>query len=81
MDILIFGMGRADTMARRRQLSEEKVSQLLEKGAVGEAFGHYFDINGNDIWESLTVGLSLEGYSKIDRVIGVAGGEDRQRLL
>lgn len=81
MDILIFGMGRADTMARRRQLSEEKVSQLLEKGAVGEAFGHYFDINGNDIWESLTVGLSLEGYSKIDRVIGVAGGEDKAKAI
>ena len=81
MNILIFGIGRADTMARRRQLPAAQIENLIENGAVGEAFGHYFDIQGNDIWESLTVGLSLEGFQKIDKVIGVAGGEDKAEAI
>ncbi len=38
MDILVFGMGRADIMAERRQLSQEKIDKLIGKGgAVAEA--------------------------------------------
>ncbi|MCF6466643.1 sugar-binding transcriptional regulator [Clostridium sp. Cult2] len=81
MNILIFGIGRADVMARRRQLPIEQIEKLSKEGAVGEAFGHYFDINGNDIWESITVGLTLNGYKKIDKVIGVAGGEDKAEAI
>lgn len=81
MNILIFGIGRADVMARRRQLPMTQIEKLIEHGAVGEAFGHYFDIEGNDVWESLTVGLSLEGFQKIDKVIGVAGGEDKAEAI
>lgn len=66
MDVLVFGMGRADIMAERRQLSQEGgIDQLIERGgAVAEAFGHYFNIDGKEIWESPTVGLSLEGFQK-----------------
>ena len=81
MDILVFGMGRADIMAERRQLSQEAIAQLIEKGAVAEAFGHYFDINGGEIWESPTIGLSLEGFQKIPKVIGVAGGEKKAEAI
>lgn len=77
MNILIFGIGRADIMAERRQLSQGEIDKLIEKGAVAEAFGHYFDINGEEIWESPTVGLSLEGFQNIEKVIGVAGGVDK----
>lgn len=81
MNILIFGIGRADIMAERRQLSQEKIHKLIEKGAVAEAFGHYFDINGKEIWESPTVGLSLEGFQATPKVIGVAGGEDKAEAI
>src|SRR5690606_5331766 len=59
MGLLIFGIGRADTMAKRRALSEDRFNELMNDGAVAEAFGHYFDIKGKDIWEYKTVGLSL----------------------
>ena len=81
MDILIFGIGRADTMAKRRQLPEDKINKLIEKGAVAEAFGHYFDIEGNEVWESLTVGLSLEDFQNIEKLIGVAGGKDKAKAI
>lgn len=81
MNILIFGIGRADIMARRRQLPKSQIEKLIEYGAVGEAFGHYFDIKGKDVWKSLTVGLSLEGFQKINNVIGVAGGEAKAEAI
>ncbi len=81
MDVLVFGIGRADTMAYRRNLSKEKITELIEKGAVAEAFGHYFDIDGNEIWEYETVGLSLDKFQKLDKVIAVAGEEEKAEAI
>ncbi|MDF2674923.1 MAG: sugar-binding transcriptional regulator, partial [Clostridiales bacterium] len=55
-DILIFGIGRADEMSRRRGLSEENTQDLLDKGAVAEAFGYYFDEKGDIVYISPTMG-------------------------
>lgn len=81
MNTLLFGIGRADVLARRRRLSENKIHSLLEEGAVAEAFGHYFNINGRDIWEYKTVGISLDSYKKLKKVIGVAGGKNKAEAI
>lgn len=81
MDILVFGMGRADIMAKRRQLPQERIDKLIKAGAVAEAFGHYFDINGKEIWESPTIGISLERFKNIPMVVGVAGGEKKAEAI
>ena len=81
MDTLVFGMGRADVMATRRNLSQEKIGDIINKAAVAEAFGHYFDINGKEIWEYKTIGLSLDKYKNLKNVIGVAGGEDKAEVI
>lgn len=81
MNLLLFGIGRADIMARRRQLSEEQIDILLQKGAVGEAFGHYFDINGVEVWKSLSVGIDLDVFKKVENAIGVAGGEKKAEAI
>lgn len=81
MDTLLFGIGRADTMAKRRNLSQEKIDSLLDRGSVAEAFGHFFNIGGEEIWEYKTIGLSLERFKKIENLIGVAGGEDKAEAI
>lgn len=81
MDLLVFGIGRADTMAHRRNLPQEKVDRLIEKGAVAEAFGHYFDINGNEVWEYNTVGLSIDSFKEVKEVIAVAGEEEKAEAI
>ena len=81
MNILLFGLGRADTMAERRKLPTSKVDELLGNGAVAEAFGHYFDINGEEIWEYKTIGLTLEKFQTLENIIGVAGGEDKAQAI
>jgi len=81
MNVLIFGIGRADTMAERRNLPEARVRELIKNGAVAEAFGHYFDIKGNEIWEYKTVGLSLNKFKSLKKVIAVAGGEEKAEAI
>jgi len=81
MNILVFGIGRADVMAERRQLSQEKIDKLIERGAVAEAFGHYFNIKGNEVWESHSIGLSLKEFKNIENIIGVAGGERKAEAI
>ncbi len=81
MNILVFGIGRADIMAERRSLPREIIKDIIHRGAVAEAFGHYFDIEGKEIWESQTVGISLDTFQRIDNVIGVAGGEGKAEAI
>lgn len=81
MNTLVFGIGRADTMAKRRNLPDEKIEQLKKTGAVAEAFGHYFDIGGKEIWEYKTAGMSLRKFKELDNVIGVAGGEEKAEAI
>lgn len=81
MNTLLFGIGRADIMAERRNLPHSRIEELTKKGAVAEALGHYFDIEGKEIWEFKTVGLSLEKFKELDNVIGVAGGEEKAEAI
>lgn len=73
INVLIFGIGRADAMAKRRSLKSSEINLLNEKNAVSEAFGNYFDINGNIVYSSNTIGLDMEQYLKINDVIAIAG--------
>lgn len=81
IDLLVFGIGRADNMANRRNLPKDRIDTILSQGSVAEAFGHYFDIKGNEIWEYKTIGLSLDKFKEISNVIGVAGGADKAEAI
>ncbi|MDO5724823.1 MAG: sugar-binding domain-containing protein [Tissierellia bacterium] len=81
IDTLLFGIGRADIMAKKRGLKRETKDFILKNGAVGEAFGHYFDIDGKEIYKHETIGISLEDFLKIKRVIGVAGTKDKAKAI
>jgi len=81
MDILVFGIGRADVMAKRRNLHQDIIREIEEKGAVAEAFGHYFNTKGEIVLETSTIGLSLEDFKNIKTVIGVAGSEEKAEAI
>ncbi len=80
-DILLYGIGRADEMGKRRGLNEALLKDLLEKGAVGEAFGHYFDSIGNIIYSSPTIGIKNEDIKRIHTKIAVAGGSSKAEAI
>lgn len=77
MDLLIFGIGRADVMAKARNFSTERIEELLHAGACSEAFGYYFDREGTMVYPSSSVGITLEQFQQVPHVIAVAGGADK----
>jgi central glycolytic genes regulator len=81
IQVLIFGIGRADKMASRRGLDSVEVQDLIDNGAVSEAFGYYFDKNGEIVREVSTIGMSLDKFKKLDHIIGVAVGADKAEAL
>ncbi|WP_123052762.1 sugar-binding domain-containing protein [Clostridium sp. JN-1] len=80
-NILIYGIGRADQMARRRGLSEDDVQKIEQVGAVGEAFGYYFDKNGKVVYSTPTIGVKNENIDKIEFLVAVAGGKEKAEAI
>ncbi|SET74674.1 central glycolytic genes regulator [Natronincola peptidivorans] len=80
-DLLVFGIGRADTMADRRDLSPEVIEKLNSHKAVAEAFGFYFTREGDIVYEMKTVGISYCDFQRISTVIGVAGGANKAEAI
>lgn len=76
-DILIYGIGDAMIMAQKRDMNEEKVNKLKELGAVGEAFGCYFDKNSKVVSENTTIGINMKDAKKINTHIAVAAGDNK----
>lgn len=80
-NILIYGIGRAEEMADRRGVGLEEVSNLLNAGAVGEAFGYFFDKYGNIVYTSPTIGFNKEEIQRIPTLIAVAGGKNKAEAI
>ena len=54
---------------------------MLDEGSVAEAFGHFFNIEGKEVWEYKTIGLSLKRFKSLEKLIGVAGGEEKAEAI
>src|SRR5690554_2532972 len=76
-DILVHGIGTAEEMARRRGFDDASIMDLIAAGAVGEAFGCYFDAQGRIVHNTASVGLRLEDLESIPMVIAVGGGRSK----
>lgn len=76
-NVLIYGIGRADEMAVRRGLEKEQIDELLSLGAVGEAFGYYFNRKGKIVFSTTTIGIRHDDVKKIKNLVAVAGGKNK----
>jgi central glycolytic genes regulator len=79
--IVIHGIGNAKKMAIRRKSSKETVLKLEEANAVGEAFGYYFDSNGEIVEKINSIGLKLEELSEGKQIFTVAGGASKAKAI
>lgn len=75
--MVIHGVGEAIAMAERRKSDPLLIDKLKSNGAVGEAFGYYFDKEGKIVHKMQSVGLRLEDIKQIETVIAVAGGHSK----
>ena len=76
-DILIYGIGNAVQMARKRGVPQLEIDNLINQGAVGEAFGCYFNKDSEIIEETTAVGIKINEARKIKTHIAVAGGKNK----
>ena len=76
-DKIFFSIGRADVMAQRRGMSQEEIDLLKEKQAVGEAFGYYFDRDGQIAMKLNTVGIDIDMYKNSENASLVFSGKDK----
>jgi len=79
--IVIHGIGNAVVMAQRRKSDQKTIELLKQEGALAEAFGYYFDRDGNVVHKMPTVGLKLEDIMQMEIVIGVAGGSSKAEAI
>ncbi|WNF36527.1 sugar-binding domain-containing protein [Bacillaceae bacterium IKA-2] len=80
-NLVVHGIGEAETMAQRRSSSDEVLEYLAEKKAVAEAFGYYFNQKGDIIHKVLTIGLKLEEVFNKKSVVAVAGGTSKAQAI
>ena len=80
-DILIYGIGNAIHMAGKRGASEEFIAELNRNGAVGEAYGCYFDKNSKVVSENTTIGIKINDAKKINTHIAVAAGKNKVEAI
>ncbi|MEV3355913.1 sugar-binding domain-containing protein [Paenibacillus larvae] len=79
--IVVHGIGDAMVMARRRKVDQETIKNLQKDGALAEAFGYYFNKDGEVVHKMSTVGLRLEDIQNTEIVIGIAGGESKGEAI
>jgi central glycolytic genes regulator len=79
--IVVHGIGDAMVMARRRKVDAEATQSLQMEGALAEAFGYYFDRQGQVVHKMPTVGIRLEDLLHIEVIIGVAGGKSKGEAI
>ena len=80
-NIALHGIGDALTMAERRKTADTVIKTLKSKHAVSEAFGYYFDGDGNVVHKVRTVGIQLEDLASIEYVITIAGGKSKGQAI
>ena len=79
--MVVHSIGDAKTMAERRKTDPAKVATIKEKQAVAEAFGYYFNEQGEVVHKVKTVGMQLAELEKIETVIAVAGGASKAKAI
>lgn len=79
--VVIFGIGRADIMARRRGMTSLQREALKSLGACGESLGCYCGLDGKIVYSTNNVGISLNDIQRHPHVIAVAGGRSKAEAI
>ena len=80
-NVVIHGIGTASEMGKRRNMPTDDYEQLLKKGAIGEAFGYYFDELGNVVHRIRTIGIQIEQVQKSELILAIAGGKSKAKAI
>jgi central glycolytic genes regulator len=79
--MVIHGIGDAKTMAKRRNTPEEDMKMIEQNHAVAEAFGYYFNREGEVVNRVHSVGIQLDDLPSFPEIIAVAGGASKAMAI
>jgi central glycolytic genes regulator len=79
--LVLYSIGDAFEMAKRRGLNQETLQLLKEKRAVAEAFGEFVDEKGEIVYKLSRIGLQSSQLGRIPNVIAVAGGKHKAQAI
>lgn len=80
-ELVVHGVGRADVMARQRGLNKEIRELLTSRGAVGEAFGDFFNEKGETVYQMSTVSTGLSRLQTPAKMVAVAAGAAKAEAI
>lgn len=80
-NILVFGIGKADEMAKKRRIEEKTLETIIKKGGVGEAFGHYFNHKGDIVFKLKTVSIDFNTFKNVKENIAIFCGKEKVDAL
>ena len=80
-NVLLYGIARADEMAKNRLMSPDLIDSLLRQGATAEALGHCFDADGHLLGSASGLGLPEDSFSRIPVCIAVAAGAHKAAAI
>ena len=80
-NVVIHSIGDAVSMAHRRNMSEDQIKVLRSRQAVGEAFGYFFDKDGNVVYRIPRIGLQIGELANMETILAVAGGASKATAI
>lgn len=80
-DCLLVSVGSAKVMAERRELTAQQQQLLKERKAIGEAFGVFFDEQGQEVLRLPRIGIQIEDVSQIPLVLTIVGGATKTHAV
>ncbi len=81
INLLVFGLGDAKKMAARRKSDKEVLKRIESEKLTAEAFGYFFDQDGNLRIETNSVGITPDNFKTIKNAIGVAAGSSKAEAI
>src|SRR5699024_7108174 len=79
--MIVYSIGNAMEMAKRRGLSAAITQQLKDKRATAEAFGDFYNEKGQIVYELPNIGLQATEVEKIPQAIAMAGGKKKAKAI
>lgn len=80
-DVVLHGIGRADDMAQKRMLTSAVQMEVQQKGAVAEAYGCYFDLQGRMVYSASSLAHDLGALKPRCAMLAVAAGARKAQAI
>ncbi|MEG0774472.1 sugar-binding domain-containing protein [Clostridium sp.] len=79
--MLIHGIGLSKIMCEKRNLPCDIISNIEKSGGVGEAFGHYFNMNGEIVYSMPFIGIPNDRINEVAHMIAVAADINKAKAI